>query len=94
MNHDAVYQKVSWRLLPLLFLCYVAAYLDRVNVGFAKLHMNQALGLSEADTLADGLIEADGLIDALGDTEAEGEREAEAEELGETLELGDVGVFD
>jgi D-galactonate transporter len=40
--------KVMWRLLPFLFLCYFVAYLDRVNVGFAKLQMNQALGLSEA----------------------------------------------
>jgi MFS family permease len=40
--------KVMWRLIPFLILCYFVAYLDRVNVGFAKLHMNQALGLSEA----------------------------------------------
>jgi sugar phosphate permease len=36
---DATYRKVAWRLLPFLFLCYVVAYLDRVNVGFAKLQM-------------------------------------------------------
>ncbi|MBF3543203.1 MFS transporter, partial [Burkholderia pseudomallei] len=29
----ATYRKVSWRLAPLLLLCYVVAYLDRVNVG-------------------------------------------------------------
>ena len=40
--------KVMWRLLPFLFVCYFVAYLDRVNVGFAKLQMNSALGLSEA----------------------------------------------
>lgn len=40
--------KVMWRLLPFLFLCYFVAYLDRVNVGFAKLQMDTALGLSEA----------------------------------------------
>src|SRR6267378_8249997 len=45
---DAVYRKVTWRLLPLLFLCYIAAYLDRVNVGFAKLGMQSDLaGLSD-----------------------------------------------
>ncbi|MFL6630043.1 MAG: hypothetical protein ACJ8G1_26650, partial [Vitreoscilla sp.] len=44
---DAVYRKVALRLIPLLFLCYIAAYLDRVNVGFAKLQMLQALQLSE-----------------------------------------------
>ena len=31
-----VYRKVTWRLIPFLFACYVAAYLDRVNVGFAR----------------------------------------------------------
>src|SRR6516225_9546093 len=36
------------RLIPFLILCYFVAYLDRVNVSFAKLHMNQALGFSEA----------------------------------------------
>lgn len=40
--------KVMWRLVPFLFICYFVAYLDRVNVGFAKLQMNDALGLSEA----------------------------------------------
>jgi MFS transporter, ACS family, tartrate transporter len=40
--------RVKWRLIPLLFLCYYAAYLDRVNVGFAALHMNTALGLTAA----------------------------------------------
>ena len=41
-------RKVMWRLLPFLFMAYCIAYLDRVNVGFAKLQMNEALGLSEA----------------------------------------------
>jgi MFS transporter, ACS family, tartrate transporter len=40
--------KVMWRLMPFLVMCYFVAYLDRVNVGFAKLQMNSALGLSEA----------------------------------------------
>ena len=40
--------KVMWRLMPFLVACYFVAYLDRVNVGFAKLQMNSALGLSEA----------------------------------------------
>ncbi len=40
--------KVMRRLVPFLILCYFVAYLDRVNVSFAKLHMNQALGFSEA----------------------------------------------
>ena len=41
-------RKVMWRLMPFLFVCYFVAYLDRVNVGFAKLQMNSALGMSEA----------------------------------------------
>jgi D-galactonate transporter len=43
----AVYRKVTWRLLPFLMACYVVAYLDRVNVGFAKLQMLGDLGFSE-----------------------------------------------
>jgi MFS family permease len=42
------YHKVDVRLLPFLFLCYVLAYLDRVNVGFAKLQMLKDLSLSDA----------------------------------------------
>jgi D-galactonate transporter len=44
---DAIYSKVSWRLIPFLFLCYVASYLDRVNVGFAKLQMMSDLKFSD-----------------------------------------------
>ncbi|MBS6360355.1 MFS transporter [Burkholderia sp.] len=44
---EATYRKVSWRLTPLLLLCYVVAYLDRVNVGFAKLQMVSDLNLSD-----------------------------------------------
>jgi MFS transporter, ACS family, tartrate transporter len=40
--------KVMRRLIPFLIVCYFVAYLDRVNVSFAKLHMNEAVGLSEA----------------------------------------------
>ena len=45
---EAIYSKVMWRLLPFLFLCYLCAYLDRVNVSFAKLQMLNDLGMSEA----------------------------------------------
>ena len=41
------YRKVAWRVLPLLVVCYLVAYLDRVNVGFAKLQMLTDLHLSE-----------------------------------------------
>lgn len=36
---DRTYRKVTLRILPILLLCYMAAYLDRVNIGFAKLSM-------------------------------------------------------
>ncbi|WP_133649043.1 MFS transporter [Paraburkholderia flava] len=45
---ENVYRKVSWRLTPLLLVCYLVSYLDRVNVGFAKLQMAADLGLSDA----------------------------------------------
>src|SRR5689334_1356079 len=44
---ELTYRKVFWRIVPFLMLCYVVAYLDRVNVGFAKLQMSQDLGFSE-----------------------------------------------
>ena len=47
-EEDAAYARVTWRLVPLLFICYVAAYLDRVNVGFAKLQILSDLKFSES----------------------------------------------
>ena len=44
----ATLSKVTWRLIPLLFFCYIIAYIDRINVGFAKLHLRETLGVSEA----------------------------------------------
>ena len=41
----ATMRKVTLRLIPLLFCCYVIAYVDRINVGFAKLHLHAALGV-------------------------------------------------
>jgi D-galactonate transporter len=45
---EATYKKVSGRLIPFLFICYIIAFLDRVNVGFAKLQMAPDLGFSDA----------------------------------------------
>ncbi|MFG2647759.1 MFS transporter [Streptomyces sp. NPDC048436] len=47
-RENAVFRKVVLRIVPFLILCYVFSYLDRVNVGFAKLQMSDDLGLSEA----------------------------------------------
>jgi D-galactonate transporter len=44
---DATYRKVTWRFVPFLMFCYVAAYLDRVNVGFARLQMLGDLNFSD-----------------------------------------------
>ena len=43
----ATFAKVSRRLIPFLFLCYIVAFLDRVNVGFAKLQMASDLQFSD-----------------------------------------------
>ncbi|WP_354683700.1 MFS transporter [Cupriavidus necator] len=45
---SSLYSKINWRLLPFLLVCYLFAYLDRVNVGFAKLQMQSELGFSDA----------------------------------------------
>jgi ACS family tartrate transporter-like MFS transporter len=39
---------VKWRLLPFLLLLYIISWLDRVNVGFAKLQMSEDLAMSDA----------------------------------------------
>lgn len=44
----ALQSRLRWRLLPFLFLLYVVAYLDRINVGFAALQMKDQLGFSDA----------------------------------------------
>ena len=44
----ATWSKVAWHLIPFLFICYIVAFLDRVNVGFAKLQMAGDLKFSDA----------------------------------------------
>ena len=43
---DRLMRRVLWRLVPFIFICYVISYLDRTNVGFAAISMNQDLGLT------------------------------------------------
>lgn len=43
-----MFSKISWHLLPLLIVCYIIAFLDRVNIGFAQLQMKQTLPFSDA----------------------------------------------
>src|SRR3984957_11936720 len=45
---EAVYSKITWRLIPFLAALWVVAWIDRVNIGFAKLQMLSDLGFSEA----------------------------------------------
>jgi MFS family permease len=44
---ERTHRKVTRRLIPFLFLCYILAYLDRVNVGFARLQMQADLAFSD-----------------------------------------------
>src|ERR1700704_4565732 len=41
----ATMRRVSWRLMPFLVFAYLLCYIDRVNVGFASLQMNKAVGI-------------------------------------------------
>jgi len=45
---ERVIAALTWRLVPFLFLLYVVAYLDRINVGFAALEMQKQLGFNDA----------------------------------------------
>lgn len=46
VDRRKLFSKISWRLIPYIFLLYILAYLDRVNVGFAALEMRRDLMLS------------------------------------------------
>lgn len=43
---DRTYRRVTAKIVPILIICYIAAYFDRVNISFAKLQMQSDLGLS------------------------------------------------
>ena len=47
-NIDRIYKKITLRLIPFLLFCYILSYLDRVNIGFAKLQMLNDLQFSDA----------------------------------------------
>lgn len=44
----ATVSRVIWRLVPFMFICYVVAYIDRVNIGFAATELQRDLGLSKS----------------------------------------------
>jgi len=45
-HEKIVMRKIFWRLIPLLMILYIISYIDRINVGFAALTMNDDIGLS------------------------------------------------
>src|SRR5689334_15385018 len=46
-NEETLFRKVTLHILPLLFICYVVAYLDRTNIGFVKAQMQADLRFSD-----------------------------------------------
>jgi len=48
VDSQSVVSRISWRLIPLLFLCYIIAYIDRINVGFAGLQLQKAFGVDSS----------------------------------------------
>jgi MFS family permease len=47
IEHNRTHSVVTWRLLPLLLICYLFAHLDRINIGFAKMQMSTDLQFSD-----------------------------------------------
>ncbi|WP_153101994.1 MFS transporter [Paraburkholderia hayleyella] len=48
LDDHALYRKVTLRIVPFLFVAYIVAFLDRINIGFAQLQMKGDLGFSDA----------------------------------------------
>jgi D-galactonate transporter len=44
----SLYSKITWRLIPLMFICYIIAYVDRINIGFAKMQLQEVLGVDDS----------------------------------------------
>jgi sugar phosphate permease len=47
-DSDKVFKRVAWRIMPILFFIFVLSYMDRVNIGYAKLQFSGKLGLTDA----------------------------------------------
>lgn len=45
-NESAIVRKITWRIIPFVFILYIISYLDRANIGYAALQMNKELALS------------------------------------------------
>src|SRR5437764_15205560 len=48
ISEQALLSKITRRLIPFMFLLYIVSYLDRINVGFAALQLNNALKFDPA----------------------------------------------
>lgn len=46
INEQALVRKITWKIIPFVFILYVISYLDRANIGYAALQMNKELALS------------------------------------------------
>ena len=46
-EQDAIWSRITWRIVPIVLVAYVMAFLDRINVGYAKLTMQQDLQFSD-----------------------------------------------
>uniref|UniRef100_UPI0033415953 MFS transporter n=1 Tax=Castellaniella defragrans TaxID=75697 RepID=UPI0033415953 len=46
-EQNAIWKKISWRIIPIVLIAYVMAFLDRINVGYAKLTMQSDLSFSD-----------------------------------------------
>ncbi|PUA18604.1 MFS transporter [Glaciimonas sp. PCH181] len=46
VNESALVRKITWKIVPFVFILYVISYLDRANIGYAALQMNKELALS------------------------------------------------
>lgn len=47
-EQDAIWSKINWRIVPVILIAYMMAFLDRINIGYAKLTMQQDLQFSDA----------------------------------------------
>jgi ACS family tartrate transporter-like MFS transporter len=56
IDESALVRKITWKIIPFVFILYVISYLDRANIGYAALQMNKELALSsEAFGLISGI---------------------------------------
>ncbi|NEX64773.1 MFS transporter [Noviherbaspirillum galbum] len=46
IDEQALVRKITWKIIPFVFILYVISYLDRANIGYAALQMNKELALS------------------------------------------------